>query len=83
MDNNNIEIKAKIISGPSIKNVKIKINGQEEISRDGDRDEITEPINLNDGVYELEVTAVNDKDKTGSAKIKFGVKVDWNATPTP
>ena len=41
------------------------------------------PINLNDGVYELEVTAVNDKDKTGSAKIKFGVKVDWNATPTP
>jgi penicillin-binding protein 1C len=83
VDNNNVEIKAKITSSPGIKNVKIKINGNEVKSLDGDRDEINETINLSDGVYELEVVAVNDKDKTGSAKIKFGVKIDWNATPTP
>lgn len=83
VDDNNVEIKAKITSGPAVKNVKIKINGDEVKSIDGDREEINEPINLGNGVYELEVIAVNDKDKTGSAKIKFGVKMDWNATPTP
>lgn len=83
VDNNNVEIKAKITSGPGIKNVKIKINGNETKSLDGDREEVNETVNLSDGVYELEVIATNDKDKTGSAKIKFGVKMDWNATPTP
>ena len=82
MDDNNVEIKVKITSAPSIKNVKIKINGADVKSLDGDREDIDETINLSDGVYELEVVAVNDKDKTGSAKIKFGVKMEW-VTPTP
>ena len=82
VDDNNVEIKVKITSAPSIKNVKIKINGADVKSLDGDREDIDETINLSDGVYELEVVAVNDKDKTGSAKIKFGVKMEW-VTPTP
>ena len=55
--------------------MKIKINGNEVKSLDGDREDIDETINLTDGVYDLEVVAVNDKDKSGSAKIKFGVNV--------
>lgn len=78
LDNNNVEIKAKITSGPPIKNVKIKLNGNELKSLDGDREDVDETINLSDGVYELEIVATNDKDKTGSAKIKFGVKVSPN-----
>ncbi len=75
VDSNNVSIKAKITSSPTIKNVKIKINGNEVKSLDGDREDIDETINLTDGVYDLEVVAVNDKDKSGSAKIKFGVNV--------
>lgn len=78
VNSNNFEIKAKIISIAKIKNVKIKINGNEVRSLDGDRKEINEPINLSDGVYELQVIAVNEKDKMGESTIKFGVNKPWD-----
>ncbi len=90
VNTNNIEIKAKIISIAKIKNVKIKINGSEVRSLDGDRNEINETINLADGTYELQVIATNEKDKTGESTIKFGVNKPWDyieptttLTPTP
>ncbi|PJC81433.1 hypothetical protein CO007_04710, partial [Candidatus Roizmanbacteria bacterium CG_4_8_14_3_um_filter_36_10] len=60
VNSNNVEIKAKITSTPNIKNVKIKINGSEVKSLDGDRDEIDETINLSDGAYELQIVATNE-----------------------
>lgn len=80
VSSNNFNIKAKIISIAKIKNVKIKINGSEIKSLDGDRNEIDEPINLVDGVYELQIIATNEKDKQGESTIKFGVNKPWNET---
>lgn len=83
VDSNNVEVKAKIISIAKIKNVKIKINGSEVKSLDGDRDEINETINLSDGAYELQVVATNEKDKQGESTIKFGVNKPWDySSPT-
>jgi len=78
VNSNNVEIKAKITSLAKIKNVKIKVNGSEVKSLDGDRDEIDETINLSDGVYELQVVATNEKDKSGESTLKFSV-----STPSP
>lgn len=90
VNSNNIEIKAKIISVAKIKNVTIKINGSEVKSLDGDREEINETINLQDGAYELQVIAVNEKDKSGESTLKFGINKPWDyttpttpSTPTP
>ena len=84
VNSNNVEIKAKITSTPNIKNVKIKINGSEVKSLDGDRDEIDETINLSDGAYELQIVATNEKDKSSESTLKFGVNKPWDyLTPTP
>ncbi len=82
---NNFEIKARIISLTKIKNIKIKINGNEIKSINEDKKEINEPISLSDGVYELQIIAINEKDKLGESTIKFGVNMPWNnfITPTP
>jgi len=80
----NVLIVAKIISVASIKNTKIYLNGSEIKNIDGDNKDINEPINLSDGVYELKVRSVNDKDKIGESVIKFGVNKPWDyASPTP
>ncbi len=84
VNSNNVEIKAKIISIAKIKNVKIKINGSDVKSIDGDNKDIDETINLTDGAYELQVVATNEKDKQGESTIKFGVNKPWDyVTPTP
>lgn len=85
---NTFEIQAKIISISKIKNVKIKINGNEIKSLDGDRDDINESVNYPDGAYELQVIATNEKDKQGESTIKFGVNKPWDyssptSTPAP
>lgn len=86
VNSNNVEIRAKIISIAKIKNIKIKINGSEVKSIDGDREEINETINLADGAYELQVVATNEKEKQGESTIKFGVNRPWDyiiPSPTP
>jgi len=83
VDSNNVEIKAKIASLGSIKNVKIYLNGNEVKNLDGDNKDINEAMSLNDGVYELKITAKNDKDKNGESTIKFGVNKAWDyVSPT-
>jgi len=81
----NLNIKAKIVSLGKIKNVKIKLNGSEIRNWNEDKRDIDETISLTeDGVYELQVIATNEKDKTGAATLKFGVNKPWDyVTPTP
>ncbi|MDO8609554.1 MAG: transglycosylase domain-containing protein [bacterium] len=80
----NVNIKAKITSIESIKNTKIYLNGNEIKSLDGNRSDIDETIQINtDGVYEIRVVAVNDRDKSGDSIIKIGVNKPWDyQTPT-
>ena len=74
-----------------LKNVKIKLNGSEIRSWNEDKKEIDETISITeDGVYELQISATNEKDKQGESTIKFGVNKPWdyvtptiNPTPTP
>lgn len=73
VDNNNVEISAKIGSVSPIKRVRILVNGNEVKGLDGDRKDINETIRLEDGVYEIKVIATNEKDKTGDSTIKIGV----------
>jgi membrane peptidoglycan carboxypeptidase len=83
----NVNIKAKITSIDKLKSVKIKLNGEEIRSWNEDKKEIDETISITeDGVYELQVTAINEKDKNGESTIKFGVNKPWDSptlTPTP
>lgn len=79
----NVNIKVKITSIEKIKNIKIKLNGVEKFNWNEDKHEINENISLDKGVYELQVIATNEKDKTGESTIKFGVDEAWDLTPTP
>ncbi|HLL61019.1 MAG TPA: transglycosylase domain-containing protein [Candidatus Nitrosocosmicus sp.] len=81
VNSNDIEIKAKITSGFSLRNIKLFINGSESKSIDGDSKEFEATVRLSDGVYELKITARNEKDKTGESTIKFGVNRPWDYTP--
>lgn len=83
VNSSTVEVKARIGSSASIKNTKIFINGSEVRNLDGDRDDINENFNLSDGIYEIKIRAVNDKDRTGEASIHIGVNRPWDATPTP
>lgn len=84
LNSNNVTIKAKITSVYPLKNVKLYLNGGEIRSYNEDKKEIEEQINMSDGIYELKITAINEKDKTGESTIKFGVNKPWDSvTPTP
>jgi len=78
VNNNSFNINAKIISLLKIKNIKIKLNGNEIKSINEDKKEISEPITLSDGIYELQIIATNEKDKSGESTIKFGVNKPWD-----
>ena len=78
LDDNNINIKAKIVSMEKIKTVKIYINGDEVKSWNEDKKEVDETINRPDGTYEIVVKAWNEKDKNGESSIKIGVKKEWD-----
>jgi len=68
-----IEIQANLTSLAPIKNIKIYLNNKEIKSINENKTELVEPLSLNDEVYELKITAVNEKEKTAEAKIKFGI----------
>ena len=86
-------VKVKITTISSLKNVKILLNNNEMKNWNEDKREFEEQITApGDGVYELKVRAVNDKDKSGESAIKFGINKAWDyteptsaptATPTP
>lgn len=83
VDTNDVVVKAKIGSVAAVTNVKIFFNGVEKKNIDGDKKDIEETINVSDGVYDLKITARNDKGKTAESTIKVGVKQPWDITPTP
>jgi membrane peptidoglycan carboxypeptidase len=79
IDTNDIKVKAKIISGgPKIKHVEININGERVKSWDEDRKEVDETFNRPDGVYKVQVVAVNEKDKKVESTMEIGVKKPWD-----
>jgi membrane peptidoglycan carboxypeptidase len=80
---NDVNVKAKIISLSSIRNIKLYVNGSEKKNWDGDIKDIDEHFNLSDGTYELKIVARNDKDKTGDSSIKIGVNKKWDDAPPP
>jgi len=76
-----INIKVRITSLSSLKNVKIWLNNEEIKNYNEDKRDIEETVkDKPDGVYELKVRAVNDKDKTGESSIKFGLNKAWDYT---
>lgn len=79
---NNVEVRARVYSIAPLNNVKIYVNGLEVKSLDGDNKEPSEIIPLADGVYDLQVVARNDKDKTGESTIKIGVNKPWDLVPS-
>jgi len=78
IDDNNISIKAKILSVEKIKTVKLIINGSEVKSWNEDKREIDENLKLDPGKYEIVVKAANEKDKVGESSVKIGVKQEWD-----
>lgn len=79
VDTNDIKVKAKIISGgPKIKHVEININGERVKSWDEDRKEVDETFNRPDGVYKVQVVAINEKDKKVESTMEIGVKKPWD-----
>lgn len=79
-----INVRAKITSMSSLKNVKIFINNTEVKNYNEDKKDIDETFkDYSDGVYEVKVRATNDKDKSGESAIKFGLNKAWDyAAPT-
>jgi len=84
VNGNSINVKVKITTLNSLKNVKIFINNNEVKNYNEDKREIDETFSgYSDGTYELKVRAVNDKDKSGESMIKFGLNKPWDyAAPT-
>lgn len=93
VNSKDITVKVKITTMSNLKNVKIYLNNNEVKSWNEDKRDFEETIkDVADGVYELKVRAVNDKDKSGESTIKIGVNKAWDytepspvpsATPTP
>jgi len=84
INSNSVTIRVKITSVYPMKSVKIFSNGSELKSYNENKTDIEETINLSDGVYEIKVQAVNEKDKSGDSSIKIGVNKPWDLTsPTP
>jgi len=72
-----VEVRARITSLEPIKETKIWINGSEKKVIAGDRDEVVEVFELENGKYEIKVRAENEKGKTGESTIKIGVNEEW------
>lgn len=84
INNNKINLKAKIISLESIKKLEIFVNNSVILSYQEDKKDIEEPIELSDGVYEIKIKAENTKGKISESMIKIGINKPWNyLSPTP
>jgi hypothetical protein len=57
----------------NIKNIKLFLNNNEIKNYDENKKEIDEAVNLTDGIYEFKIKAINEKDKSAEATVKFGV----------
>lgn len=78
VNSNDVRIKARIGGGTKVRRVKLIINGEEKRNWDSDVREINESFNLSDGVYKIQVTAENEKDKKADSTVEIGVKKPWD-----
>ncbi|MGB9707363.1 MAG: transglycosylase domain-containing protein [Microgenomates group bacterium] len=79
-----VELKAKLTSLYPIKSIKIYLNDKLIKTIEGDVREIDENINIEKpAAYELKIEALNEKGKTGSSSIKFGIGIPWDYQPSP
>lgn len=83
VSSNSVNIKAKITSIASVKNVKIYVDANVVKNFDEDKRDIDETVNIPDGAHEIKVVARSDKDKTGESTIHIGVNKPWDLSPTP
>jgi 1A family penicillin-binding protein len=74
IDNNDVEVNVRITSIEKIKSAKLFVDGSEVKSYSGDREEIKENLNIPDGVHEIKVEVINEKDKKAESTIKIGIK---------
>ncbi len=77
-------VRIKTVSMSNLKSVKIYVNNSEYKSYSEDKRDFEETISVaSDGVYELKVRVVNEKDKSAESMIKFGVNKAWDyVSPT-
>ncbi len=80
-DSNDLKIKAKMVGGPDVKKVRLKVNGEEKKSWDGNVRELDETLKLPDGAYKITVEAENTKDKKSESSMEIGIKKPWDYKP--
>lgn len=77
IDEKSIEIFAKITSISPVREVTIFIDGEKKKNLSGDRDEIREKFDFDDGKHTIKVEVWNEKDKSSSAEIKISVNEEY------
>ena len=78
VDSKSIEIFAKITSLEPIRETKIFIDGEEKKKYSGNRDEVRETFEFENGKHMIRVEARNEKDKVTSSEVKFSVNEDYS-----
>ncbi|KKQ38747.1 MAG: Penicillin-binding protein, 1A family [Candidatus Roizmanbacteria bacterium GW2011_GWA2_37_7] len=78
IDSNSVEVYAKITSIEMISEVKIYIDNKEKKNFSGDRDEIRETFEIENGKHTIKVEARNEKDKVSSSEVTISVNEDYN-----
>lgn len=82
VESNTFEVRIRVTTSKEVEWVKLYSNGS-EIESFGSEKQVSTMITLSDGTYEL-MAKVRTKDGIEKdTKVKIGVKVDWNASPTP
>ena len=77
VNTNDVEIKVKITSLEKIKETKIYVDGEERKVISGNRDSISEKINIDNGKHTIRVESRNEKDKSGSSEIKISINEEY------
>jgi 1A family penicillin-binding protein len=75
---NIIKIKAKAVSGNSIKKIEVFINGEKR--KEVEADEVSFEVELEKGVYTIKFRAEDSSGKSAEREIKIGVQVPWDFT---
>ncbi len=77
IDSKSIEVYAKITSLSPIRETKIFIDGVEKKNLSGNRDEIRETFDFENGKHTIRVEARNEKDKVTSSEVKIAVNENY------
>ena len=84
INNNEIKLRAKIISVKPISKAYLFVNGQQKMTYEGNRDNIEETLQLSDGTYEIVVKADGENGISGQNGVRIGINRDWDySAPIP